>query len=296
MTRRQKSAFRGGLDADSAPPLPRTLDDGATRLVIAGWTSLKSKVGRRLLLLFVSCAVTPLVVALYVSFSHVTDQLYQQSEKRLVQESKAVGMAVLRELLILPSELERIESISADPRDAPLQAPDPQVVKNLRERFRAVTLIDRAGTAKALFGPELDPGPLGEHEANHLAAGKSLLSIGVGADHSAHLMLEIAVAPDRTEHLIAEVDPEWLVQSARQALTISDTSFCVLDSNDALTVAASSESTSSDPTMQPDAMSANAIVDLICSTSDCSLIASADMTLLRSGVTALYPTDEETRS
>ena len=73
--------------------------------MIPEWTSLKSKVGRRLLLLFISCAVVPLTITLYLSFSHVTDQLYQQSETRLRHESKAVGMAILRELLILPSEL-----------------------------------------------------------------------------------------------------------------------------------------------------------------------------------------------
>jgi len=241
MTRRQKSAFRGGWDAVSIPPLPRKLDHGVTRLVIAGWTSLKSKVGRRLLLLFVSCAVVPLVVALYVSFSHVTDQLYQQSEKRLVQESKAVGMAILRELLILPAELERIESIAADPLDAPPQPTDPRSVGNLREHFRAVTLIDRAGTVTPIFGPALSPSERGEQEAHHLAVGKSLLSIHVGADHTAHLLLEVAISRDRDARLIAEVDPEWLAQSARQSLTISETSFCVLGSNDAAIVCSATD-------------------------------------------------------
>jgi len=84
------------------------------RLVTPGWTSLKSRVGRRLLLLFVSCAVVPLVVALYLSFSHVTDQLYEQSENRLQHDSKAVGMAVLRELLSLSSEVERVAAEAGD--------------------------------------------------------------------------------------------------------------------------------------------------------------------------------------
>ncbi len=209
--------------------------------MIAGWTSFKSKVGRRLLLLSVSCAVVPLVVALYVSFSHVTDQLYQQSEKRLVQESKIVGMAILRELLILPAELERIEPISADPRDAQPQTADPRIVGNLRKRFRAVTLIDRAGTVTPLFGPVLSPSERGEHEADHLAAGKSPLSINVGADHTVHVMLEVAISHDQDSRLIAEVDPEWLAQSARQSLTISETSFCVLDSNDAAIVCSATD-------------------------------------------------------
>ncbi|MFB3117511.1 MAG: hypothetical protein ACE1ZP_01990, partial [Myxococcota bacterium] len=107
--------------------------------MIPGWTSLKSKVGRRLLLLFISCAVVPLVIALYLSFSHVTDQLYQQSESRLRHESKAVGLAVLQELLSLPSEFERIEAISANASDALPQSMNPEPAQHLRERFRALT-------------------------------------------------------------------------------------------------------------------------------------------------------------
>jgi len=154
------------------------------RCVIPEWTSLKSKVGRRLLLLFISCAVVPLTITLYLSFSHVTDQLYQQSETRLRYESKAVGMAILRELLSLPSELERIEAISANASDTFSQSTDPQPTQRLRERFRALTLIDRAGVARSLFGPLITPSPYGAEEAKHLASGKSLLSKREGSEKS----------------------------------------------------------------------------------------------------------------
>ncbi len=53
---------------------------GAIRLVIPRWASLKSKVGRRLLSLFISCAIVPLVIALFLSFFHVTDKLQVVAE------------------------------------------------------------------------------------------------------------------------------------------------------------------------------------------------------------------------
>ena len=194
--------------------------------------ALKSKVGRRLLLSFISCAIVPLVIALFLSFSHVTDQLYQQSESKLRHETKYVGLAVLRELLSLTSELERIQMGSTNAGDALPQSMKPKRAHHLRERFRALTLIDRAGVARPLFGPLLTPAQHGAEEEKHLASGKSLLSIREGTDRSTRLMLETAVDRDNIAAVIAELDAEWLAQSAQQALTIPDTAFCLLGSNE----------------------------------------------------------------
>ncbi|MBW2541514.1 MAG: EAL domain-containing protein [Deltaproteobacteria bacterium] len=200
--------------------------------MIPGWTSLKSKVGRRLLSLFVACAVVPLAITLYLSYSHVTDQLYQQSEKRLRQDSKAVGMAILRELLSLPSELEQIESVAAEASDASPQSTDSQRSTALRERFRALTLVDRAGVARPLFGPPLAPTPHRAAEAKHLASGKSLLSKREGSDGSIRRVLEVAIERGEIERVIAELNAEWLARNARQALTIPVMAFCLLDSDE----------------------------------------------------------------
>jgi diguanylate cyclase (GGDEF)-like protein len=200
--------------------------------VILRWTSLKSKVGRRLLLLFISCAVVPLAITLLLSFSHVTDQLYQQSERRLRHESKAVGLAVLRELLDLSSELELIETASAGAGDDLPQPLKAKRAQDLRERFRALTFIDRAGAARSLFGPLLTPTQHEAKEEKHLASGKSLLSIREGADPPARLMLESTAGRGNIARVIAELDSEWLAQRARQALTTPQTAFCLLDSNE----------------------------------------------------------------
>jgi len=204
--------------------------------VILRWTSLKSKVGRRLLLLFISCAIVPLVITLFLSFSHVTDQLYQQSEARLRHESKSVGLAVLRDLQGLASEFEHIEIAASDAGGALLQPIKPQRMRHLHEGFRALTLIDRAGDAQPLFGPPITPARHGAEEVGHLASGKSLLSIRERTDGSVRLMLEYAIGSGNVAHAIAELDAEWLVQGAREALTIPETAFCLLNSNEVVIV------------------------------------------------------------
>ena len=52
-------------------------------------TFLRSKVGRRIFLLFISCALLPITVLALLSFRHVTTQLNKQSQERLEQAAKA---------------------------------------------------------------------------------------------------------------------------------------------------------------------------------------------------------------
>jgi len=228
--------------------------------VILRWTLLKSKVGRRLLMLFISCAVVPLVITLFLSFSHVTDQLYQQSEARLRHESKSVGLAVRRELLGLASEFEHIEMSASDVGDAAPQPMKTERMRHLREGFRALTLIDRAGGAQSLFGPLITPAHHGVEEGEHLASGKSLLSIRERTDGSVRLMLESSIGRGNVAHAIAELDTEWLAKSARQALTGPQMAFCLLNSKEVVIVCSAPDG-SPPPRTLPSGLARSALGD-----------------------------------
>ncbi len=66
---------------------------------------LRSRVARRVFFLFILCALLPVGMLSLVSFTDVTGQLTQQSERRVRQESKAMGMAIYQRLLLLEAEL-----------------------------------------------------------------------------------------------------------------------------------------------------------------------------------------------
>ncbi|MBK9111844.1 MAG: hypothetical protein IPM88_09190 [Nitrospira sp.] len=66
---------------------------------------LSSRVARRVFFLFILCALLPVGALSLVSFSDVTGQLTQQAERRVRQESKAMGMAIYQRLLLLEAEL-----------------------------------------------------------------------------------------------------------------------------------------------------------------------------------------------
>jgi hypothetical protein len=57
-------------------------------------TLLRSKVARRIFVLFVLCTLLPIAALLILPFSQVTRQLNQQSQRRLRQATKATGMGI----------------------------------------------------------------------------------------------------------------------------------------------------------------------------------------------------------
>jgi diguanylate cyclase (GGDEF)-like protein len=71
-------------------------------------TPLRSKFGRRLLMLFVGCALVPMAVLAVLSYRHVKQQLYRQSENRLQQANRALGQAIFERLLLLDATLKSI--------------------------------------------------------------------------------------------------------------------------------------------------------------------------------------------
>jgi diguanylate cyclase (GGDEF)-like protein len=71
-------------------------------------TPLRSKFGRRLLILFVGCALVPMAVLAILSYRHVKQQLYRQSENRLQQANRALGQAIFERLLLLDATLKSI--------------------------------------------------------------------------------------------------------------------------------------------------------------------------------------------
>src|SRR5215831_16584134 len=67
---------------------------------------LRSKVSRRILILFVLCALLPLSILAVVSFYEVSSQLRAESQKQLTLASKNQGMEIYARLEMLDSDLQ----------------------------------------------------------------------------------------------------------------------------------------------------------------------------------------------
>ena len=71
--------------------------------------SFSTKLGRRMLLAFVFCALVPVCTLALLSYTQVTGQLHEQSRTRLWYASKSLGMTIYERLLFLEANLEAIQ-------------------------------------------------------------------------------------------------------------------------------------------------------------------------------------------
>ncbi len=148
---------------------------------------LRSKVARRFFLLFICCALLPMVALTILSFNQVTRQLELQSHKRLQEETKAYGMSVYERLLLLNTDLE----VLAHARIVGLQsnAPDP-FGERLKQRFQAISRFNAGEGFTPILGDLIiDPPELAPVEMENLAKGRTVLVAQPQADQPARLFM-----------------------------------------------------------------------------------------------------------
>jgi class 3 adenylate cyclase/HAMP domain-containing protein len=175
---------------------------------------LRSKVGRRIVLLFILCALLPIGGLAVVSFTQVTKQLNEQSRQRLRDASKSKGMDIIERLTLLELALRMmaatLDSGSAIPSPLSSQGPN----ESLELRFERLSVLTDGGESTALLGRAVEfPRNLTEEERQHLATGQSLL-IGSPSDDDLPLGMVMIQALDPSNlsqgSLVAEINTEYL--------------------------------------------------------------------------------------
>lgn len=194
-------------------------------------TFLRSKVARRVFGLFILCALVPILSLAIASFSQVTKQLYEESQSRLHQSSKALGISVFERLSFLEGELKVFSSrIHASPGTSP-QRPAGGYAEGLRERFRGLGLVTHAGECVPFFGGMQYPALQTEEQTQHLRSGKTLVITQASPGRGAHIYMMRAVDPgDLTEGILCgEINSMYLWGLADYDTLPSMTELCVLD-------------------------------------------------------------------
>src|SRR5438128_4804282 len=129
-------------------------------------TFLRSRVARRIFVLFVACALVPMAVLTTLSLIEVSRQLRSQNERQLQQAAKSLGLGIYERLTILDSDLQvaslRIEH--SDPLPSPPEEP----------HFQTVTVWRSKNLAEA---PDNSNSTMTASEKAHLLSGKSLIRV-----------------------------------------------------------------------------------------------------------------------
>jgi len=168
--------------------------------------ALRSRVARRVVLLFFVCAVVPMGAVGIVSYAYVGRQLTRDAETRVERGAKLSGQAVI----------DHLQSIEGDLRAAARTlAAQPQASADWVgvQGTRAVLWVhDRA--TRVITGDAFEPPALTPPMQRQLAAGGSVILHGRdGAGAPAVVMAHGAGPDDRLEVLWAVIDPSYVAEA-----------------------------------------------------------------------------------
>lgn len=166
---------------------------------------MRSKVARRVFLLFVSCALLPIIILAAMSFYQVSQQLRNESQRQLRQLSAAQGMLIDERLQSLEGDLQLISWQSQAGQLPALSHP-------LQDHFQALAIFNEDGSRASAWGAPLDFPPLTADEASYLRSGKTLLRTHpcVQFGTCVSLLRAADAAQPANRILVGEINPEYL--------------------------------------------------------------------------------------
>jgi diguanylate cyclase (GGDEF)-like protein len=195
---------------------------------------LRSRFGRRLLLLFAGATVLPTAVVATLSYRQVTQYLIVQSQTGLHQASKAFGAALFERLLLLDATLRNISaspSLVAAVRARSAEGA-PRVDPAASRGFAALEFVATNGRRVPLAGGLTVLPVLSARDSTDLAEGLPLLTarLMAGRGARAFMVRQLSSGPGRVEGLlIGEIDADYLWATSDQSLISAGTILTVRD-------------------------------------------------------------------
>jgi putative nucleotidyltransferase with HDIG domain len=186
--------------------------------------TLRSKVARRILSLFVVSAIVPVAVLSVTSFFAVTGQLRKQSEERLDRLTDLATQSILGRLFNMHVLLD-ISASAAAGETGTLSLPP---------GLEGVLVLDANGEVRARAGQMSLPDEISQAERAHLDGNEALLRTvpGAGLAPPEVLMAVATPAPDDGGVLWAKILADSIWSAAQTQVIDGDVDeMCVLDSS-----------------------------------------------------------------
>ncbi len=180
-----------------------------------GTSLLRSKVSRRLFVLFIVSGLFPIALFALLSFGYVNQQLVSYAQREIQRESKSAGMEILGRLSMAEGEMKLFARWLVLNPDAAI----PLDLASDSERLEQIMLADE-GALPSTLGTQ----PLTGSERRFLRSGETLLKISASQDERARIILAQRV-PTRHPNtlLVGIVNSHFLFED----LALDDTEVCV---------------------------------------------------------------------
>lgn len=186
-----------------------------------GRSLFQSKVGRRIFILFVMCALIPILCLSVISYIQVSVQLKKQNARDLQDAAKVHGMAIYERLLYLERDMQ-LRLLKSDHSDA--------FTKKFLPHFNAMGLIDSAGQTERLFGqfPAFSDAFL-KKAASVSQENTALIFENNDNEKAAPAKAYMIMKADNTGTLVGEIDTLYLWGIGHQNILPPMTDLCITD-------------------------------------------------------------------
>lgn len=194
----------------------------------------RSKIARRIFLMFVFSALLPVFCLSIVAYENVTQQLHEQSYKRLQRAVKVHGLSLYERLLFLETGLKLFASSLRGASETSIQVRFADFNGLRNNRFKAVAVIDNRGKVNRFILSTVNiPKKITTKEMDHIQNGHTaILVLGQkGVLPSILMMMSVDPKNLNTGYLIAEINPVYLWGIGQGNALPLYTKFCVLDAS-----------------------------------------------------------------
>jgi putative nucleotidyltransferase with HDIG domain len=194
-------------------------------------TFLRSRLARRVFLLFVCCAVLPIGALFIQSYGQVTSQLHDQSYRRLQQMSKALGMASYERLLLVDSQMRMIASDMEEEGSAKIEAKSISMSRDIKEWFSSLYLVADDGNRIVLYGKPGKPVNLSSEQKAILDSGRTAIVTQPVDDAASEVLMlrEVEDKNSKARLLVGEINSAYLWGVGPDNTLPPMTELCVLD-------------------------------------------------------------------
>jgi putative nucleotidyltransferase with HDIG domain len=197
-----------------------------------GISIFKSKVAKRIFLLFLICAMFPIAVLSYFSFTQVSSQLREQSMVRLQSTAKTYGLSIVERFAFLETDLELFSynSQGLSEGDDGLKLNN-SYIDRIQKHFMGIVFISKATVVRPLIG-EINSLPDSlQKSITSPVSSKSLVFFAPGEKDIARVFLiRTITGPKGTSGLlVGEVNPNYLWGIGNENFLPAMTDACVMD-------------------------------------------------------------------
>ncbi len=186
-----------------------------------------------MVLLFVCCALIPIMALAIISFSHVRKQLNEQSQRRLHQASKSLGMTIYERLLFIEAEMGVVGASFSKGNRFHDKLPVRGLRDNLGPRFKGLLVSGAGHEDIPLLGKIQNSPELTKTEKQHIESGKTLVYSRPRPNLPARIFMSRVLDSQqpRQRTLVGEIDTNFLWGIGDYYTLPPLTTLCVLDNS-----------------------------------------------------------------